>query len=65
MQRVGMLYRWIRVEGLSIEGVKRRLKEKDMTGDEARQEVIQKLQGLRQQLLGIVAELESTSNRVI
>ena len=65
VQRVGMLYRWMRVEGLSIEGVKRRLKEKDMTGDEARQEVIQKLQGLRQQLLGIVAELESTSNRVI
>ena len=65
VQRVGTLYRLIRVEGLSIEGVKRRLKQKDMTGDEARQEVIQKLQGLRQRLLGIVAELESTCNRVI
>lgn len=65
VQRVGALYRMIRVEGLSIEGVKRKLKEKNRTGDEARQEVIQKLQGLRQQLLGIVAELESTSNRVI
>lgn len=65
VQRVGTLYRLIRVEGLSIEGVKRRLKQKNMTGDEARQEVIQKLQGLRQRLLGIVAELESTCNRVI
>lgn len=65
VQRVGTLYRLIRVEGLSIEGVKRRLKQKDMTGDEARQEVIQKLQGLRQRLLGIVAELESTCNRVV
>ena len=58
VQRVGVLYRLIRVEGLSIEGAKRKLNDKDMTGDEARQEVIQRLQGLRQQLLGIIEELE-------
>ncbi len=65
VQRVGVLYRLIRVEGLSIEGAKRKLKEKDMTGDEARQEVIQRLQALRQQLLGIIGELETESNQVI
>ena len=54
-----------RVEGLSIDGAKRKLKEKDMTGDEARQIVIQRLQALRQQLLGIVSELETESNQVI
>ena len=40
-------------------------KEKDMTGDEARQEVIQRLQALRQQLLGIIGELEMEGNQVI
>ena len=65
VQRVGVLYRLIRVEGLSIEGGKRKLKEKDMTGDEARQIVIQRLQALRQQLLGIIGELETESNQVI
>ena len=65
VQRVGVLYRLIRVEGLSIDGAKRKLKEKDMTGDEARQEVIQRLQALRQQLLGIIGELETESNQVI
>ena len=65
VQRVGVLYRLIRVEGLSIEGAKRKLKEKDTTGDEARQIVIQRLQALRQQLLGIIGELETESNQVI
>ena len=65
VQRVGVLYRLIRVEGLSIEGAKRKLKEKDMTSDEARQIVIQRLQALRQQLLGIIGELEMESNQVI
>ncbi len=64
VQRVGVIYRLIRIEGLSVEGVKKRLREKDMTGDEARQEVIQRLQGLRQQLLGIIDEL-GKENRVI
>jgi len=64
VQRVGVIYRLIRFEGLSIEGAKRKLNEKDMTGDEARQEVIQRLQGLRQQLLGIIGELETESNHV-
>ena len=64
VQRVGVIYRLIRVEGLSIDGAKRKLNEKDMTGDEARQEVIQRLQGLRQQLLGIIGELENDSIKV-
>ncbi len=65
VQRVGVIYRLIRIEGLSIDGAKKKLKEKDMTGDEARQEVIQRLQGLRQQLLGIIDELEQEKSMVI
>lgn len=62
VQRVAVLYRLIRVEGLSIEGVKRRLNGTDVSDDEARQAVIQKLQGLKQKLLGIVAELDSSTS---
>jgi len=66
VQRVAAIYRLIRVEGLSIEGAKKRLREKDMTGDEARQAVIQRLQGLRQRLLGIVEAMDmENSNSVI
>ena len=62
VQRVAVLYRLIRVEGLSIEGVKRRLNGTDVSDDEARQAVIQKLQDLKQKLLGIVAELDSSTS---
>jgi len=65
VQRVGVIYRLIRIEGLSIDGAKKKLKEKDMTGDEARQEVIQRLQALRQRLLGIIDELEQERSMVI
>ena len=34
----------------------------DVSDDEARQAVIQKLQGLKQKLLGIVAELDSSTS---
>lgn len=60
LQQVGVIYRLIRVEGLSIDGAKRKLRLKGPEKDEARQEVIQRLQVLRQQLLSIVKELELT-----
>lgn len=58
VQQVAVIYRLIRVEGLSIEGAKRRLQGGNIEADESRQEVIQRLQALRQRLLGIISELE-------
>lgn len=59
VKQVAVIYRLIRVEGLSIDGTRRRLKEcKKMTGDESRQEVIQKLQYLREKLMGMINELD-------
>lgn len=63
LQQVAVIYRLIRVEGLGIEGVKRRLQSGSHTIDESRQEVIQRLQALRQQLLGIVSELDKTTDQ--
>ena len=57
LQQVAVIYRLMRVEGLSVEGTKRRLKNGDLHDDENRQAVIQRLQQLRQQLLGIIEEL--------
>lgn len=57
LQQVAVIYRLMRVEGLSVEGTKRRLKNGDLHDDESRQAVIQRLQQLRQQLLGIIEEL--------
>lgn len=57
LQQVAVIYRMMRVEGLSVEGTKRRLKNGDLHDDENRQAVIQRLQQLRQQLLGIIEEL--------
>ena len=59
VQRVAAIYRLLRVEGMSLEGAKRRLRDGDTGDDEMRQEVIQRLQSLRQQLLVIVAELDN------
>ena len=58
LQQVAVIYRLIRIEGLSVEGAKRKLKGGDMTADESRQEVIQRLQALRQRLVGIIDELQ-------
>lgn len=57
LQQVAVIYRLMRVEGLSVEGTKRRLKNGNLHDDENRQAVIQRLQQLRQQLLGIIEEL--------
>ena len=57
LQQVAMIYRLIRIEGLSVEGAKRKLQGSQAASEEARQEVIQRLQALRQKLLGIIDEL--------
>lgn len=58
VQQVAVIYRLLRVDGLSVDGVKRRLQGEDETlDDESRQEVIQRLQALRKRLMGIVEEL--------
>lgn len=62
VQRIAVVYRLIRIEGLSIEGARRRIKEGDTANLESRQEVIQRLQRLRTRLLGIVEELDKTTN---
>lgn len=58
LQQVGMIYRLIRVEGLSIDGAKRKLREGGSGLQESRQEVIQRLQSLRHRLLSIIDELD-------
>ncbi|GEM_PF-723420 len=66
VQQVAAIYRLIRIEGLSIDGAKRRLSSGDVSEHQNRQEVIQRLQGLRQKLLGIIEELgpEPTQTRI-
>ena len=59
VQQVAVIYRLLRIEGLSIDGAKRKMRQGDMSGEESRQEVIQRLQMLRQKLLDIVAELDN------
>ncbi len=58
LQQVAMIYRLIRIEGLSIDGAKRRLQGGNAESEEIRQEVIQRLQSLRQRLMGIIEEIE-------
>ena len=60
LHQVAVIYRMLRVEGLSVEGARRRLQEGNTAQAETRQEVIQRLQKLKQQLLGIVDELDKT-----
>lgn len=57
VHRVAAIYRLMRIEGLSVEGAKRRLKGDDLSVEENRQQVIARLQQLRQRLMGIVEEL--------
>lgn len=62
LQQVGVIYRLMRIEGLSVEGAKRKLSQGSNDADEIRQEVIQRLQELRNRLIGIIDEL-SFENR--
>lgn len=57
VQQVAMIYRLLRIECLSIEGAKRRLSQGNVSEQQDRQEVIQRLQALRQKLVGIIEEL--------
>lgn len=57
VQQVAVIYRLMRVEGLSVDGAKRRLRSGQVENDEVRQEVIVRLQSLRQRLMGIIEEL--------
>ena len=57
LQQVAVIYRLMRIEGLNVEGTRRRLQSASIGEDESRQEVIQRLQALRQQLQGIVDAL--------
>lgn len=61
--QVSAIYRLLRIEGLSIDGAKRRLREGNTEKIEARQEVIQRLQSLRLQLLSTINELEQTVSK--
>lgn len=57
LQRVAVIYRLLRVEGLSVDGAKRRIREGNVSDSEVRQQVIVRLQKLRQHLMGIVEEI--------
>ena len=59
VQQVAVIYRLLRIEGLSIEGAKRKLRGGDLSADEGRQEVIARLQELRKGLLDIIAEIDA------
>lgn len=56
VEKVSMIYQLLRVEGLTIEGARKRLSNKQ-TDEEQRQEVITKLTGVRNQLQSIVDEI--------
>lgn len=63
VQQVAAIYRLIRIEGLSIDGAKRRLGKGNVSDLQNRQEVIQRLQMLRRKLLGIIDELGPTNQQ--
>lgn len=58
---VAMIYHLLREEGLSIEGAKKKLSNKQ-SEEEIRQEVISRLSSIRAQLMSIVEEIENVEN---
>jgi len=56
-EKVAMILRLLRVEGLSIEGAKKKLSSKQ-TDLEIQQEVISKLKDVREKIMSVVKELE-------
>lgn len=60
IEKVAMIHRLLRVEGLTIAGAKTRL-EKRQTPEEVKQEVISQLQDIRSRLQGIVDEIDEAS----
>ncbi len=59
---VAMIYRLLRVEGLSVAGAKKRLSNKQ-SDEEVRQEVILKLSSIRSKLMSVVEEIEKLENK--
>ena len=59
---VAMIYRLLRVEGLSVAGAKKRLSNKQ-SDEEVRQEVILKLSSIRSKLMSVVEEIEKIENK--
>lgn len=55
---VATIYRLLRVEGLSVQGAQARLANGDIDAEDARQQVIARLQKLRQRLQDILNEIE-------
>lgn len=55
---VATIYRLLRQEGLSVRGAKARLANGDVESEDARQQIIARLQKLRQRLQDILNEIE-------
>lgn len=60
IEKVALIHRLLRVEGLTIAGAKARL-EKRQTPEEIKQEVISQLRDIRNRLQGIVDEIDEAS----
>lgn len=58
VEKVAIIHRLLRIEGLSIEGARRRLSQQGQNAEETRQSVISRLISIRQQLMDIVNELD-------
>lgn len=60
VEKVALIHRLLRIEGLTIEGARRRLSQADgQRSEEVRQEVITRLTTIRQQLMSVVEELDN------
>lgn len=60
VEKVALIHRLLRIEGLTIEGARRRLSQADgQRSEEVRQEVIMRLTTIRQQLMSVVEELDN------
>ena len=57
LNNVAMIFHLLREEGLSVEGAKKRLSNKQ-SDEETRQEVISRLTAVRNRLMDVVAEIE-------
>lgn len=60
VEKVALIHRLLRIEGLTIEGARRRLSQADgQRSEEVRQEVISRLATIRQQLMSVIEELDN------
>lgn len=63
VDKVAIIHRLLRIEGLSIEGARRRLSQQGQSAEETRQSVITRLTSIRQQLMDIVNELDQINSK--